>query len=199
MIYNPLNWYWLRDDGAIYSSASQCLVTTTNAEYKAWVKAGGIATRWPEDTYGQQTDASLLDVISVYGLEISPDVVGAARRRKLLELSQACANAIVGGYKSDALGALHEYPSKQTDQLNMMGSVTDALTPSKPEGWKTSFWCADESGVWAFREHTAEQIIAAGQAGKAHVVECQTTLAILNSQVTSATTIEEVSEINWPR
>ncbi|MQB37582.1 hypothetical protein DXT97_12350 [Agrobacterium tumefaciens] len=197
MIYNPLNWYWLRDDGAIYSSASQCLVTTTNVEYKAWVKAGGAASRWPEDTEGQQTDASLLDVISVYGLDISPDVIEAARRRKITELSKACAAAIVGGYESDALGVVHQYPSKQTDQLNMMGSVTDALTPGKPENWKTPFWCADASGLWAFRDHSATEIISAGQDGKAHVVNCQSRLAGLNVEVHNAATVEDIEVIVW--
>lgn len=197
MIYNPLDWYWLRDDGVIYSSSAQCLVSATNANYKAWIKAGGAATRWPEDADGQQTEASLLDVISPYGLEISPDIIQAARRKKIADLSQACAAAIVGGYKSDALGAIHEYPSKSHDQLNMLGSVTDALTPGKPDDWRTSFWCANASGLWAFREHTAEEIIAAGQAGKAHVVACQTTLATLSTSVASAATIEEISAVTW--
>lgn len=197
MMYNPIDWYWLRDDGVVYSSAAQCFVTTANAKFKDWMKAGGAATRWPEDAVGQQTEASLLDVISPYGLEISPDIIQAARRKKVADLSQACAAAIVGGYKSDALGEIHDYPSKPHDQLNMLGSVTDALTPGKPEHWRTSFWCANASGLWAFREHTAEQIIAAGQAGKAHVVACQTTLATLSALVASAATIEDMSAVTW--
>jgi hypothetical protein len=68
MNYDPLNWYWLADDGRIYSSATQTIIDNTDANYTAWVNAGGIATVWPRDGSGNQTNASLQDVLTPYNL-----------------------------------------------------------------------------------------------------------------------------------
>ncbi len=198
MIYNPLNWYWRRDDGVIYSSAAQTVIADDDARYIEWQEAGGRPTRWPETDTGEQSDAALQDVLSVYGVVVALDEVTAARQRQISRLTLQCAAAIVGGYDSDALGSIHKYPSKQVDQLNMMGSVTDALTPGKPETWKTPFWCADAEDRWSFRDHTAAQIIAAGQAGKAHIVACQTMLTELSWLVMTADTVESIEACTWP-
>jgi len=117
---------------------------------------------------------------------------------KVAELRVAGAAAIVGGFESDALGAVHGYPSTTTDQINLMGSVVAAQTPEgQALGWVTPFWCADPIGVWAFRDHTAAQIVAVGLAGKAHVVACQTRLDTLCTDVAVATTAAAVNAIVW--
>ncbi|MCZ4072712.1 DUF4376 domain-containing protein [Agrobacterium sp. LMR679] len=139
----------------------------------------------------QPTVAELLDALN------AAPALEEARDYVLATLQACCGAAIVGDYDSDALGSVHTYPSDVTAQLNMMGSVTDALIPSNPEGWTTPFWCADASGVWAFRAHTASQIIAAGRAGKAHVVACQTKLDTLTQQLMAAETLEDITAISW--
>lgn len=123
--------------------------------------------------------------------------MGSLRKIRVDALTTDCAAAIVGGYVSDALGAPHTYPSKQTDQLNMMGSVTAALCPTSPADWSTP-WCADAGGVRAYRPHSAEQIRQAGSDGKAHVVVCQATLANLTAEIEAAETAEAVAAIVWP-
>jgi len=197
-MYNPLDWYWLANDGRLFSSSHSALVNPDDAEFVEWKKQGDEPTRWPSDDDGNQTEAALRSVLAPYGVIVSASLLDAARQRRLAELTERCASEIVGGYDSDALGSLHTYPSKQVDQLNMMGSVTDALTPDQSGEWSTPFWCATAAGEWAFRQHTAPQIIAAGQAGKAHVVACQTTLASLSAQVLSAGTVEEIDAVTWP-
>ena len=116
---------------------------------------------------------------------------------KTAELTAACAAEITGGYQSVALGAPHTYPSKITDQINMMGSVTDSLIPDLPDGWTTPFWCADDKGVWSYQSHTAAQIQAAGRDGKTAIATAQTKLAGLNVQVASAKTPDDVAAITW--
>ena len=119
------------------------------------------------------------------------------RDLKRAEIISACAAAIVGGFTSGALGAPHLYPSAITDQINLMGSVTGSLLPDLPSEWSTPFWCADGSGVWAFRAHTAAQIQQAGAAGKAHVVACQAALAELSAAVLAAPSEEALRQILW--
>ncbi len=138
-------------------------------------------------------DELFADVIA-----IDVDAVAPAAAKKAAELREACAVAIVSGYISSALGAPHTYPSGITDQINMMGSVTDSILPGLGEGWTTPFWCCDESGVWAFRPHSTSEIQTAGRDGKMHVVACQAMRDTLTVTLMAALTLEEVEAIAWP-
>lgn len=68
--FNWRNWYWLADDGRVYGSERQLIVTTSDADYVAWMSAVGSPTAWPRDDSGNQTNAALLAVVSVYGLSV---------------------------------------------------------------------------------------------------------------------------------
>ena len=70
--YNPFDWYWLSGDGRTYSSARQAKVQKDDAAYLDWIRDGSLPTPWPSDETGSQTDASLQDVLSPYGLRVSP-------------------------------------------------------------------------------------------------------------------------------
>lgn len=136
------------------------------------------------------------------GVKFSPQEeavdLNERRTRKIAGLKEACSASIMSGYTSDALGSVHIYPNKTTDQINMMGSVTASLLPETSSDWTTPFWCADENGHWAFREHTSDQIQKAGQDGKSHVVVCQTRLAELTELVMRAENTDSLNNINWP-
>lgn len=116
---------------------------------------------------------------------------------RIADLTDVCAAAVISGYVSAALGEAHTYPSKITDQINMMGSVTASLLPEVPEDWLTPFWCQDSEGEWAFRPHSAEQIQQAGADGKQYILDCQAHLAALSVEVTAAATVEAVLAIVW--
>lgn len=66
--FNWRDWYWLAEDGRVYSSKRQLIVTTSDDGYIAWIAAVGGATAWPRDDSGNQTDAALLAVVGPYGL-----------------------------------------------------------------------------------------------------------------------------------
>lgn len=119
------------------------------------------------------------------------------RAAKVAELSAACSGAIVAGFASAALGAPHTYPSRATDQTNLMGSVVASMLPGAGPDWSTPFWCADASGEWAFRPHSAAEIQDVGADGKAHVVACQTRLADLVALVGLAESAEDLGSIGW--
>jgi Domain of unknown function (DUF4376) len=65
--FNPLDWFWLADDKRVYGSAKQTQVTDTDPDYTAWVNSGGVATPWPRDLQGNQTDAALQDTVGPHG------------------------------------------------------------------------------------------------------------------------------------
>jgi hypothetical protein len=77
----PYNWYWLADDGRVYASATQTIVTDTDPGYVAFTGAGGTATVWPRDDAGNQTNASLQDVLRPYNLYVDLIYYTAAARQ----------------------------------------------------------------------------------------------------------------------
>lgn len=120
-----------------------------------------------------------------------------AQATKTAALYAACRRAILVGFTSSALGAAHTYPTDDKSQLNLTASVTDSLLPNLPAGWTTPFMCADSSGVWAMRPHTAAQIQQAGSDGKAFVLKNLQQNATLAAQAVAATTVAAVQAIVW--
>jgi hypothetical protein len=55
------------------------------------------------------------------------EILAAAQANQIAILSAACSASIVGGFPSTALGDVHTYPSKVTDQQNLASSVIAAL------------------------------------------------------------------------
>lgn len=125
------------------------------------------------------------------------DILAEAKTKKSQEIDQACKSQILGGFTSSALGAEYAYPSKETDQQNLNGSVVASLLPSNPPDWTTLFWCADSSGVWALREHTAAQIQQVGADGKSAVLAAIVKNGQLQTTIQQATTIDDVGAVTW--
>jgi hypothetical protein len=65
--YNPYNCYWLAADGRVFASARQIIVDENDANYIAWT-SGNVATAWPRDLAGNQTNAELQKVLTPYNL-----------------------------------------------------------------------------------------------------------------------------------
>jgi len=174
-------------DQSVWSYNPDVIVTQVHGIY-TFTTASGVAINAPTTlvpyTIPAPTTAQLLS---------------AAQTTQVASLTKSCAAAIVGGYTSSALGSPYTYPSKTTDQINMMGSVTASLVPGLASTWTTPFWCAPVStGVWVYQNHTAAQIQQAGLDGKTWILTNQTNLANLNSQVMAATTVAAVQAIVWP-
>ncbi len=120
-----------------------------------------------------------------------------AKAAQIATLSAFCASAIVSGFASSALGAAHTYPSQPNDQSNLIGAVTASLAPNLPATWTCNFWCADSTGAWALRAHTAAQIQQVLADGVAAREGFSTKLAGLVAQVQAATTVAAVQAIVW--
>lgn len=123
--------------------------------------------------------------------------VEALKSTKQQDLDQACAEQIMGGFASSALGVAHQYPSKPTDQANLTASVTAALVNQSVSGWETPFWCQSEGGNWDWVVHTADQIKQVGADCMAAVLAAQLKNKTLHTQLLAATTADEIAGINW--
>lgn len=110
-------------------------------------------------------------------------------------MEDACSAAIQVGIVCNALGADHEYPTTLTDQQNLAATVLAAQV-NGAAGEPYKFWCADSGGAWARRPHTAAQILAVGEAVRAHVVAQQEHYEQKLIEIDQATA-ETISTITW--
>jgi hypothetical protein len=118
--------------------------------------------------------------------------------RKAEAISSSCADAILSGFVSSALGEPHTYPAKPNDQANLTGSVVRSMYPNIGPDWRTPFWCADGAGAWEFRLHTAAQIQQVGDDAVAARLHCMGINEELQAQIIAAETPADLAEINWP-
>ena len=64
-MFDAYNWFWLADDGRIFSSKQQALVASTDPDYVAWLEFNQ-PTPWPRDDTDAQTDAALQAVLDPF-------------------------------------------------------------------------------------------------------------------------------------
>jgi hypothetical protein len=72
-IYMPRHWWWLADDGRLYSSEKQTTTDVNDPDYIAWQGTDdpvAEAQIWPRDSTGAQTTASMQEVMTLYGLTV---------------------------------------------------------------------------------------------------------------------------------
>jgi hypothetical protein len=137
MNYNPFDWYWLADDNRVFASARQVIVTNTDATYMAWVGAGGVATVWPRDGAGNQTNAALQAVVAPYGIFVNLIYYAANARF----------NKASGGVSVTGLVYNTDVVSRNT--INSAYAFSTA-NPAQTFSWKLSdgsFVTLDQAGV----------------------------------------------------
>ena len=64
----------------MFASARQAIVEASDPDYSTWVEGGGIATPWPRDAAGNQTNEALQAVIAPYGMFVDLVSYTAAKR-----------------------------------------------------------------------------------------------------------------------
>lgn len=148
-------------------------------------------TYWDTSALGPQPTQSQLDA-AWPAVELA-----TAQKSQIETISAGCSAAITGGFSSSALGAAYTYPSKPTDQLNLLGSQSASLSPNLPTGWTAPFWCCDANGVWDIRPHTPTQIQQVFTDGVARKLACIEQNKSLANQVMAATTVAAVQAIVW--
>lgn len=129
--------------------------------------------------------------------EVTQLLLDSAKKAKMDELYSTCGEVIISGFMSNALGAPHLYPTKQTDQLNLTALVTLSMYPGVPQDWQERFWCKDANDVWDMRLHNGEQIRQVGADVSLGIKMSIKHKADLEALVQAATTVEEVNAISW--
>ncbi len=172
-------------EGKIYQFEDDVVVTETAGVY-SFTTSHGMKLQLPTTLQPY-----------VIPVPTAAELLAAAQTSQLAILSAACQSAIYGGFTSSALGAPYHYPAKDKDQMNLMASYAASFDPANPAGWTTPFWCADSTGAWALRPHTAVQIQQVGRDAKAAVTACIQKNESLAVQVMAATTVAAVQAVIW--
>ena len=121
------------------------------------------------------------------------------KKNKIIDLSNSCEKAIIGGFISNALGADHLYDSEEVDQINLIGAVTStAPTVAEPNGYSSYYACRDVStGIKSYIEHShfvLRQVMADGALFKLNLLQ---RFHMFRSQVEGAVDEEQINAIIW--
>jgi hypothetical protein len=72
VLFVPSAWYWLADDGRVFSGPLEATVDASDNGYTDWTAIGNVPTPWPRDNAGnQQTDAAMQDVLTPFGMFVN--------------------------------------------------------------------------------------------------------------------------------
>jgi hypothetical protein len=131
--------------------------------------------------------------------EPEPLTLDQARAAAAARISQGAAESITGGFVSSALGSPHSYPTSRDWQSNLSSSVLSGQVHKDEAGWTTLFPCTDAAGQWAYREHTAAQIMQVGSEFKDHVINVLAVIKVAKDALVNApdATVAELASINW--
>ena len=124
----------------------------------------------------------------VFAAPVIEVTLSEAQAVQIASLSASCQAYLLAGFTSSALGSVHAYPSKLTDQQNQASVAAS--------GAGGSLWC-ETGSVWGFVAHTDEQATQVVADWKTYLNAAQAKLQTLAASVNAATTVAAVQAISW--
>jgi hypothetical protein len=110
---------------------------------------------------------------------------------KLSELDELCTQAILGGFRSDALGEEHGYAFGDQDQANLTGML--AMLNADPN-LQQMIWKTQDAGPLL---HTREQFLKVCQDGLQFKNDHIARYWALKQQVQAAVSLEQIQSFVW--
>lgn len=167
MLYNPNDWYWKADDGRIFSSARGIIIPgEDDAAFVAWkLNDTRMPIRWPPDANGNQTLASLQEVLP-QGLYVGLEAYAANKRWE-----RETNGIMVGG-----LMVATDDRSKQM--------IMGARIAAEADANFTTPWVGEDGTIV---ELTAAQVIGVSNAVLLHVQGCFAIFATVKAGIDNQT------------
>lgn len=88
-MFDPKYWYWAAEDGRLFSSAQRSLVNE-DEHYREWLGLGNVATPWPRDSDGAQSESALDAVLLPYGIHVSVEAFKSEAIVIINEAAETC-------------------------------------------------------------------------------------------------------------
>lgn len=211
--------YYLKSNGNILVNTGECQGdvrgTTIDEDFKIYTSLQGLeqsAVGLIQLDYGQLTDKFMscigyyvditknpIDVNAIVFSFTTPEAsLQQVKQAKYTELSQACQNAIIGGFTSTAYqNTVKTYDSTLEDQANITGNALSAV--SKISGVAA---CANDKFYYRahgedFTEWTAEECLQLARDFKSFKEQQLIKNKELQAYVATLTTVEDVQRITW--
>jgi hypothetical protein len=150
MIKTFAHWYWLADDGRIFSSKALAIVPADDPDYLAW-RAAAEPDPWPRDADGEQTLDIMGRALLPYGIIVGLLAYAADKRWR----------KEVGGINAGGVPVATDDRSKQM----LMG----ARLAADADPTFTTPWVGSDNTVYQL---TAPQIIGVSNLVLQHVATC---------------------------
>lgn len=112
---------------------------------------------------------------------------------KLASLASECQSKLTAGFQSNALGSTTDYPSLQTDQINLQSAALAAAASTSSE-WQIPLWC-QQNGVWNYVNHTATQVQQVNIDWVSYRSSVQSAYATAIAQANSVTTLDALQSV----
>ena len=166
--YTINDWYWLADDGRVFASARQAIITTSDTGYETFIADDTKPTRWPADESGAQTNAALQWVFDNAAVPIFVDLRAYAASVRYTKET--------GGITVDGV----KLATDRESQALITGAwATAQINPQVTIQWKGS------DGT--FTALNAATIIAVASAVTAHVQACFAAEQQVDAAITAGT------------
>ncbi len=180
MTYDPVNWYWLADDGRLFASGRQAIVADSDHTYQDWLTEGNFPSRWPVDDNNIQSNAALQWIFENAGVNIFVELNAyAASKRYAVETGGIIVNDM-------------HVATDRASQSMITGAYNYAqANPGVMVQFKTAA---------GFLELTATQMTAIADAVGSHVQAAFATESSVAAAIQAGTisTFAEIDAASWP-
>ena len=206
--FNPKNWWWYREsDNTLYSSLLKKKMFLDEAEknpdFISFKKKGGMASDWPYDSMGIQTDHELERTLKLlYKQDMYPPSLDDIKADQIKIIKKETGQAIILGFLSRINGKNYLFPFDETDQLNF----TSQMALIQNNAWSPLTWrCypCDDSGIvdkskpLTIKLEKPEAFVSLYQTANRHKTEILTWSWNLQEKIQKAKTEDDVKAISW--
>lgn len=185
--YNPFDWYWIIEStGQIYSSAKCEAISSTDADYEAWVAAGGTATML-------QDAATLDDVLKRIGLAVSG--LSVVTKSELIAYASDKATTLLATARSYDCGGASVKADATASTISDLETLA-AWGATNSSASKN--WVVDDSGT--MMAVTGAQFVALAPLVGAYRLEIYSDeLSAVLAEIASGaiTTLAEIDAFSW--
>lgn len=210
--FDAKDWYWRFNDGSVYSSARQMDIdagaVTQDADYQAFLSAGGVPVQFSPDKPDTESRASLKETLKYYKLRMYPPGLEEARADRIAAIDAETSAAIIAGFDYDINGETLHFSYDANDQQNFAdtGNAATLATLGVPgvprsviwNGWKVEKDADDAvlSRSLVRLTLSVNDFLALYMAGAlAHKAACMERGGMRKAAVEAAQTLEELQAV----
>jgi hypothetical protein len=183
-MFDAHHWFWLADDGRIFSSEQQILVASTDPGYVAWLEFYQ-PTPWPRDDADNQTDAALQAVLDPYQTIFVNDEYYARHQGNL---------AVDAGYTTTGLASAPQGMPTMSAQQNR-SEINISVNAAQADSQYSATWIGADGNFYPLTNNEIIQNL--GKQLADHMTACRDAYiaSVTGLRAKTLTTRKEIDEL----